>query len=351
VWNGNRWLHVVNTVTTGIVNQTETLTVTNGNVQGNRKSPNPISFTKDRWTFGNGFLINQAPMGYKTEMSGAVFGTSCLPAGPGPNFDTSFNWLYNETLSKLSRQSRGDLDMMVDLVEAGKTRGMVRDAYKLSKFVRRFSPKNWANNWLEYQYGWRPLVNSIYGAANQILAPGRPQWARYKARSAEVKQKIQTYKYGPGFTERWDSNISMRCEIAVLLKFSESTIEQMSNFTSMNPAGIIWELCPYSFVVDWVFNVGAYLRNMETACLMDLNFKSGYRTDTYRLIENATISGTSSDGPNSSSRSGNLVHTKVYKNRTVLGGYPTPLFPTFKADLGGNQLISAGALLFNHFNK
>lgn len=40
---------------------------------------------------------------------------------------------------------------------------------RLTDFVTRFRPKEWADRWLEWQYGWRPLAQDVYNVAKQLM--------------------------------------------------------------------------------------------------------------------------------------------------------------------------------------
>jgi len=51
----------------------------------------------------------------------------------------------------------------------------------------------------------------------------------------------------------------------------------MDSIGLVNPAAILWELVPYSFVVDWIVPIGQFLENISAG--VGLRFLSGYRTE------------------------------------------------------------------------
>ena len=325
--------------------QTEIFTVLQGpNVQGNHRSPNANSWKKRRLTWGSGTTFSgDALNNFQTWGVQAGQPTqSGLTAVPSKRTEA-----YNDALEALSSQSRGDLDLSVSLFEAHQVDSMVRSVLKLSNFVQRFKPRNWAKNWLEYQYGWRPLVNDIYETARVFSKPAKEGIVTYDIRRTKTAQKTQLITGGgPKDISTWSQTRSDRVRIKVRCNFRNDTIQRLASISSLNPASIIWELTPYSFVADWVLDIGGYLRMMETACVNDLVFMDGFVTYTSRWQDMGSRSGYQDLGGGSySTVSGSFTETTVEKIRGVLGGYPRPIFPSVKVDLGVERIISAVSLL------
>jgi hypothetical protein len=328
-------------------------TVSNGLVQGNKKTPNPVSFTKVLTENGEGYLLNTGG----TSTSNYQIDTGTQVAAPSlsgvPSKDFDYTSAYNRALDSLTTRTRGDLDLSIDLLEGRQTMAMLRQFKKLSQFIRGFSPRNWANKWLEYQYGWRPLVSSMYGIAETFNLPPRIGMASYQSSGSESYEK--TYKFlrgSPGLYDTWTRNVSKRVRIRCDLTFSNDTLQRMAQFSSLNPASIAWELMPYSFVVDWVYDVGGYLRNLETAFLNDLAFKSGYVTYTALITDVGVRSGRENLGGQSYAVSeGKSRVVEKRKNRVLLGGYPRPMTPRIEVNLGSTRLLNGAALLSQFLGK
>lgn len=113
-----------------------------------------------------------------------------------------------------------------------------------------------ANTWLEYQYGWRPLVQDVYGAMDAYrdkIKVGMPVKA---SASNGVKLK--------GFNElkndnsgQWTSGTSIRSSIkGDVANSGARTLQQLG---LLNPASLAWNLLPYSFVADWFIPIGNIL--------------------------------------------------------------------------------------------
>ena len=139
------------------------------------------------------------------------------------------------------------------------------------------------------------------------------------------------------------------CEIKVLL--AQQGFDP-GRWTSLNPISTGYEAIPYSFVLDWLIDVGSYLRDVETALLYGNRFIGGYVTHLTACDAGAEISflrrtsgGWTYFGQGPSSGRYRRM------SRSLLANYPLPRLPTFKADLGTSRLWSAAALLTQFLGK
>jgi hypothetical protein len=132
----------------------------------------------------------------------------------------------------------------------------------------------------------------------------------------------------------------------VLFRIPESRLLEFAGYTSLNPASIGWELLPWSFVADWVVDVGGYLRNLENAWLYGSAFAGGYSTETI-------LARTFGKFSYSYGSSGSLIVCEadggyqeyIYKRRQVLTGIPIPRVPRVDIQLGAQRLLASAALL------
>jgi hypothetical protein len=339
------------TTQTNIIDSTTVLTVSNGTggVPG-RRLPNAYSFFKDRTQYGSGYEGTFSKV-IVNETSGNVNGTSMNPSIYANEPNSMANEVYNRALDSLGVQWRGDLDLTIDGLQSSQTIKMLRQVTKLSNFIRRFSPKRWSENWLEYKYGWYPTVSSIYGLAKEAITPPKDGPCFYVARAGASGVKYSS-SVSSGIVDEAFCNRSDRVEIKVCLNLKPTILAQLSRISSLNPASIAWELLPYSFVVDWVFDIGGYLRASENALLGGLVFNHGYVTRGYTIDKKYFRSGSKNLGPDTSySVNGNRQSYSRYKSRSVLSGYPRPLRPTFQISMGSSRVMSAAALLNQHFKK
>lgn len=268
-----------------------------------------------------------------------------------PTWDRTL--VYNMALEKLNSKVRGGLDLSIMLAEAKTTARMIKSLGKLTDFarLRRFgSTKDLANGWLQYQYGWKPLMSDIFGIANEsiniVLATIQ------KVRSRVTLPIEVDFVKGPyqvaGLTSVKTSirgKGKQSCTIVLELDVPQSSFD-VARWTSLNPVSIAWELTPYSFVIDWFYDVGSYLRNLESALYYNTLFRSGYTSELY------AYDGKQSVINHRSQFSGYYYLLNAVAGvrrrefvRTKLTSYPLPRKPTFSVDLNSSRLLSAAALL------
>jgi hypothetical protein len=328
---------------------------------GNYKTPLRQSYTAERNTYISGTsttMSNDGVVSTLTEDSGDTGqGTMIYPA------DDTFQ-AYNEALSRLNEQVRSTLDLSVDIASAGQVRKAVNQIFDIVHYVRKFPshalrtmykdylnhPKRIGSAWLEFQYGWRPLAQSAYDTLNNMLG-GRVNMTHVRARAQVNRSQTRKSVY-MGATTTDKTDYSTRVELKILLDLKTNALNEISNYSSLNPASLAWELTPFSFVVDWVFDVGGYIRNLETAVLNENRFLGGYTTIVSRVSNHRTTIGGQSSGPNQFTAfnlSGNA--TKTDKTRTIMTSYPFPRLPRFKMDLGSGRLLNAAALLSQFLGK
>lgn len=153
----------------------------------------------------------------------------------------SFNPKRRERVPKVNRGAAGT-DRVI-------TPGIMSSARKTSDV------------WLEFSFGWKPLIQDIYSAVDHLQNPIksiRPKGTAWMPHSGKTEQGSQKDWYNQGWTMQ---SILGR-------KFSKQgctvTISNPNQYLAnrlglVNPAEVAWELIPFSFVVDWFVNVGEFL--------------------------------------------------------------------------------------------
>lgn len=134
--------------------------------------------------------------------------------------------------------------------------------------------KDAANLYLEYKYGWRPLVNDILNAQNAIQdVLSRKAGATY-TQSVRVSSNIS-----PSIlSTRWkrEGTIDYSVEYGVVYTIPDMTPHGLGALGLGNTLSLAWELMPLSFVVNWMVSVGSFLDGFST--LRALEFQGGYYT-------------------------------------------------------------------------
>lgn len=97
-----------------------------------------------------------------------------------------------------------------------------------------------ANNWLEYQFGIKPLVNDVYGAAA----------AYHKKQQAGTEVKARSKVQNGEFGTKYRAGVS-----GTIINPDLRTLQQLG---ITNPALAVWDLIPLSFIIDWFWSLDKY---------------------------------------------------------------------------------------------
>lgn len=220
--------------------------------------------------------------------------------------------------------------------------------------------KSLASNWLELQYGWKPLLQDIEGTlkslsvlnasattfVQRVVASGK---AVAYAESSFDPLVVSGQNLGTGkniFHTTTTARYTLRYKIADPLK---SFLAQ-TGFT--NPVNLIWEILPFSFVVDWFLPIGPYL---EAFSAFDgLVFLDGSLT---QFTKNRTVSAVDNEQVSRLNNTSFVIEHSRYLvdwvklDRTKLTAFPTPTFPQFKNGLASvTHAANAIALLKSVFS-
>lgn len=178
-----------------------------------------------------------------------------------------------------------------------------------------------ADNYLLYQFGVLPLVHDVLDAARSYgYKAGRPKLIR-----VSVKRRVTSHRMVSQFWTQ-KSERQVRKSIVCYLHTDEVTDES----GMFDVPSIIWERMPYSFVVDWWINVGAYLQALHVA--RSVNGRTSFCLTSIDRIKTGPVS----SGPTYkiTSDSGGFSHV-VDMTRKVSGSLAVPppsVRPIFHGD-------------------
>lgn len=266
--------------------------------------------------------------------------------------------LYNRALDRLNDKVRGQLDLSVALAEAGATKRMLAATTAGSNYAKTLgalTPPGWSNRsrdigrltreasnrWLEWTYGWKPLANDIHGALDESLRVVLNRISNISGSASEsipdLTHTVTTFfGFGLKYTVKYNGKQGYRIHVAM-----ENPEYDAARWSSLNPASIAWELLPYSFVIDWIYDIGSFIRNVETGFLYSMFFKNGFISHLQSF--DATGSGTASTQDGFERGTSSFAYRRF--ERSVLPSYPFPRKPSLKVDMGSSRLLSAAALL------
>lgn len=136
---------------------------------------------------------------------------------------------------------------------------------KLSSISAKSVASGVADAWLEFRYAFRPLVfemKQAIEAAQAQIAKGTRQTARGFSRENIVKttQQVLENVFGHGNANVDCKETTTRNVRAGVLFDIESDIDGILALWGLDkPLDTVWELTPFSFILDWFFNIGTVI--------------------------------------------------------------------------------------------
>lgn len=185
----------------------------------------------------------------------------------------------------MQRLNEGKVQLANDLIDAKKTLDMVCSAAmrgaRALRAARRgdfrgawnhlaIGPKNAANNWLEFTYGWKPFADSLFSAQELLLNKTCKSWFIRSARQCEESITQTFHNNWAGYLEAKGSVTWTKSVKTVILGNPRfQTAVTMRQWGLENPLSIIWEAVPYSFVVDWFLPIGNVIAGYSASAGLD----------------------------------------------------------------------------------
>lgn len=320
-----------------------------GIIKGNHKNANPFSFNISTNKSLSGNVRLQQPWGH-TLVSGTLASSSGITQTSQAQARASAR-VYAMCIDDFYSQLEGVADIASSVGEGGIKRSaqqVVQSADDVRRQAGTYGLKTVGKAWLHAQYVWKPLVSDIYHVTQAITGTMTRKGFRVDARaqtteSFGVNENIGAAGYT--FSCPLQGQVTSRCRMVGTFKVNPWA-DLLAQLTSLDPAVIAWNMLPYSFVVDWFYNIGGYLGQLEAASRYKSAFvsKGGFQTYTELVDAHVNHYGSARGYPNVTAHLQSSFRRKTL-TRTVLNGIPLPHAPSLKCDLGSGTLLNAAALL------
>jgi hypothetical protein len=125
--------------------------------------------------------------------------------------------------------------------------------------------------WLEYWFGWSPLLGDIYNSVDVLTSPYPVKGFRYHAAAREtLEQKTKTVN-GATITRSHYESGRYVVKTGATVRVTNWNLHLASQLGLINPASIAWELVPFSFVVDWFAKCGNVIEAYTDFAGVDLD--------------------------------------------------------------------------------
>lgn len=200
---------------------------------------------------------------------------------------------------------------------------------------------------LQTAFALRPLVGNIYDTAVSMLNKGTNTGILLRAGAKEPISVDKRTFNGDIFTSSnslYHVERGMQgCRIYVLIRSVPPW--NPLDLISLNPALWMWNALPFSFVVDWLFDIGGYLEAVENAFRYNAVFKSGFVNHLYANYITEESKGHVNPFGDIYVDFARARKRIIHFEREELHAWPLPRVPRVNVDLGSGQLLSAAALL------
>lgn len=145
---------------------------------------------------------------------------------------------------------------------------------------------NLASDWLALQYGWKPLISDVQGAAERFAQkmldaerdPNKPQIMSFRGKAGRERESMEGVQNRLYVRRTFEARCTMtfRVNVAYLRTAQQTGLQPIT----------LWELLPWSFVVDWFVDVGDYLQRLGATS--GLTFVEGYYSQKAQAVWNGS---------------------------------------------------------------
>jgi hypothetical protein len=172
--------------------------------------------------------------------------------------------------------------------------------------------ERFANAWMEIQFGWRPMLEDIHGSL-EILATKfrRESGYQYPVRASGSASFNERVRWFPPYYDWLGLPSSIHgvnagfnaykttTKYYAWYSVDDDTSEALRETGITNPASVVWDAVPFSFVVDWFLPVNNYLKNLGAYSGFTIVDVCRARFTRWSVQVNSTVgaTGTEYNGP------------------------------------------------------
>lgn len=240
------------------------------------------------------------------------------------------------TLGQTVRMLTDKSSLMLSLIRSARSRRSWQQFMnKTIHDIRRAGPLSTAaREYLTYIYGFKPLMSDIYALAEMAKKQANETLLLRASASAMRSSRCKPRKLGPfsysemsilggSYTQR------VKCTIWARIDPNAQHVRALNQLGLLNPAGVAWDLVPFSFVVDWFCPIGPVLYAMTApAGLLFVDGSISCRTSETAIVsfktDTTAVSYTKSSLPPKYERPMTLNRNLESYVRQTLATWPQP---------------------------
>lgn len=196
-----------------------------------------------------------------------------------------------------------------------------------------------ANAWLGWKYGVSPLMSDLHASYTELKKQCEKPLTRC-VRKTKTAYLNETREISPERFKTIDAYYMIHKIMYV--EIDSAGLAWTSDHGLTNPLSLVWELTPYSFVVDWFVDVGSFLQSLDLPAIVKRSVV--YTTEKQRSFVYGVTRGQAGLGGD----------TKVLEQARCFGRHRQTSrsvgavgieFPQFAPALGASRITSALSLL------
>lgn len=150
-----------------------------------------------------------------------------------------------------------------------------------SGYLRKHS-QAFSSNYLEFYFGWRPLVGAIQESVEALIDPFPPVTCKGKGRTKSISKTVETSSdwFAP-FRKTSSIGRDITVTIRAILELDNSAQWLATQLQFTNPLALAWELTPFSVVVNWFVNIRDILESLTD--FNGIRMSNVHTTQFYKL--------------------------------------------------------------------
>jgi len=114
--------------------------------------------------------------------------------------------------------------------------------------------------WLEFHFGWVPFVEDMFTAVKVLQGPKSSATYVFGSSTKIIDGYTQYYAGEYPYAQMSGSvRVKMCCRVYV----TNPNAYLVQQLGLANPAHVVWDAIPFSFVLDWFFTVGKFLESLD----------------------------------------------------------------------------------------
>lgn len=221
--------------------------------------------------------------------------------------------------------------------------------------------RNISSNWLEYRYGWMPIIYEVNGALEHVRKNfSKDRILRVKGTASIDAPYTKRVSHTSGQTGNFDqahikfdvmheTTGQFKATVGYVYRITNPSVVQSQSLGLTNPLLTAWELLTLSFVADWFINVSDVLGQLDA--WVGKEFLGGFSTVKYDEVTTRTSSlvsvGAGYSGAGFSPAKGIVTTRQI--GRIPLTQQP-PIGLVIRPQLNLKRLAD-GAALFRQFSR